>query len=83
LSVSIYNGFLSKGGDRVGVIEMNNGEIMQRAVDDFRDIQRYMLLAREENSVKTYEALKEKYLSLKAILNNLGVNMSDIDKMKE
>ncbi len=63
--------------------EMNNAEIMQRAVDDFRDIQRFMFLAKEENSVKTYAALKEKYLSLKAILNHLGVNMSDIDKMKE
>lgn len=63
--------------------EMNNGEIMQKAVDDFRDIQRFMFLAKEENAIQTYAALKEKYLSLKAILNSLGVNFADIDKIKE
>ncbi len=42
-----------------------------------------MLLAKSENAEKTYAALKEDYLSLKAILNNLSVNMSDIDKIKE
>jgi len=33
--------------------------------------------------VKTYAELKEEYLSLKAILNVAGVNISDIDKIKE
>ena len=32
---------------------------------------------------KTYEGLKNDYLSLKAILTSLGVNLTDIDKMKE
>ncbi len=76
--------FDQKVGEKMEVLEkMNNAEIMQRAVDDFRDIQRFMLFAKEENAEKTYIELKEKYLSLKAILNNLGVNMSNIDKIKE
>lgn len=62
---------------------MNNGEIIQRGIEDFREVQRYMLLARKENAVETYNELKEKYFSLKALLNSLGVNMSDIDKIKE
>ena len=65
------------------VEEMNNGEIIQRGIEDFREVQRYMLLARKENANETYSELKEKYISLKALLNSLGVNLSDIDKIKE
>lgn len=63
--------------------EMNNAEIMKNAMDDFKDIQEYMLLAKEENATKTYAKLKEQYLVLRALLNSLGVNLTDIDKIKE
>ena len=63
--------------------EMNNGEIIQKGLEDFRNIQQHMLLAKEENATKTYASMKEQYLSLKALLNSLGVNMSDIDRIKE
>lgn len=63
---------------------MPNGlEITKAAIDDFKKIQRYMILARKENAVETYAELKEEYLSLKAILNVAGVNLTDIDKIKE
>ncbi|MCI8563665.1 MAG: hypothetical protein HFH70_00525 [Lachnospiraceae bacterium] len=60
-----------------------NLEITKAAIDDFKEIQEYMLLAKEENAEKTYAKLKKKYLSLKAILNVAGVNLTDIDEMKE
>lgn len=63
---------------------MPNGlEITKAAIDDFADIQKYMLLARKENATETYAELKTKYLSLKAILTVAGVNLTDIDKIKE
>lgn len=65
------------------IAEMNNAEIMKNAMDEFKDIQEYMTLAKEENAVKTYAKLKEQYLLLKALLNSLGVNLTDIDKIKE
>ncbi len=34
-------------------------------------------------AVETYEGLKDDYLSLKAVLASLGVNLTDIDKIKE
>lgn len=58
-------------------------EIIKAAIDDFKKIQRYMILAKEENAVKTYEELKEEYLVLKATLNVAGVNLTDIDRIKE
>ena len=63
---------------------MPNGlEIAKAAIDDFKKIQRYMLLAKKENATETYAELKEEYLSLKAILNVAGVNLTEIDKIKE
>ncbi len=61
----------------------DDAEIIKTAIDDFREIQRYMFLAKEENASKTYAELKEKYISLKALLNVLGVDLTDIDKIKE
>ena len=65
------------------IAEMNNAEIMKNAMDEFKDIQEYMALAKEENAIKTYAKLKEQYFLLKALLNSLGVNLTDIDKIKE
>lgn len=68
---------------KVGDNEMNNAEIIKNALDDFETIQEYMLLAKSENAVKTYERMKKKYNSLKTLLNILGINLSEIDKIKE
>ncbi len=75
---------LTKGGDNMEVlVDMNNGEIIQRGIEDFKNIQRHMLIAKEENATKTYASLKDDYISLKALLNSLGVNLTEIDKIKE
>ena len=58
-------------------------EVTKQALDDFKKIQKYMLLAKEENATKTYAELKEEYQTLKALLNVSGGNMTDIDKLKE
>ena len=58
-------------------------DITKLSLDDFMKIQKYMLLAKEENATKTYAELKEEYLTLKALLNVSGVNMTDIDRIKE
>ena len=58
-------------------------EVTRDAIEQFQKIQRHMLIAKEENATKTYESLKEDYLSLKAVLNVAGVNLTDIDRIKE
>ena len=63
--------------------EMNSAEIMKNAMDEFKEIQEYMTLAKKENAIETYAKLKDKYLLLKALLNSLGVYLTDIDKIKE
>lgn len=58
-------------------------EVTKAALDDFKKIQEYMMLAKKENAVETYAKLKEEYLIIKALLNVSGVNLVDIDKIKE
>lgn len=61
----------------------SNGEIIKDTVNDFQKIQTHMKNARKENATETYEGLKKDYKSLKAVLNSLGVNLTDIDEIKE
>lgn len=58
-------------------------EVIKAALDDFKKIQEYMLLARKENAKETYAKLKDEYLTIKALLSVSGVNLADIDKIKE
>ncbi|MBD5445575.1 MAG: hypothetical protein HDR29_08520 [Lachnospiraceae bacterium] len=63
---------------------MPNGlEITKAAIDEFQKIQAHMKNAKEENATKTYEGLKKDYKSLKAMLQVSGVNLTDIDEIKE
>ena len=61
----------------------SNGEIIKDVVEQFQKVQAHMKNARKENAAETYEGLKKDYLSLKAVLTSLGVNLTDIDQIKE
>ena len=65
------------------VSEMDNGEILQRGIEDFMEIQEYMSLSKKENATETYARLIKKYISLKVLLNSLGVNLTELDEIKE
>lgn len=58
-------------------------EVTKDVIEQFIDIQQHMFIAREENAEKTYISLKKRYKMLKAILNAAGVNLTDIDEIKE
>lgn len=60
-----------------------NLEIVKTTIDDFAKVQRRMILAKKENAPETYADLKEEYISLKALLNITGVNLNELDKIKE
>lgn len=68
-----------KGGEHMPI----SLEIVKTAIDDFAKVQRRMILAKKENAPETYTDLKEEYISLKALLNIAGVNLNELDKIKE
>ena len=59
----------------------NDAEIIKDALNDFQKVQRRMLLAKKENATETYADLKDDYISLKALLSSLGVNLINICKI--
>ena len=60
---------------------MTESEIVQRNIEDFSRIQRYMMLAEKDSEV--YKAMKERYIDLKVILASSGINMTELDRIKE
>lgn len=60
---------------------MTEKEMMQRNIEDFSRIQRYMLLTEKDSDA--YKAMKERYVELKIILSVSGVNLTELDRLKE
>lgn len=60
---------------------MTEGEMLKLSVEEFSRVQRYMLLAEKDSAV--YNAIKERYIDLKVILSASGVNMTELDRIKE
>lgn len=58
-------------------------EVTKDIIEHFQKVQKHMLLAKKENAKETYDSLKDDYLSLKALLAVAGVNLTEIDKIKE
>lgn len=42
-----------------------------------------MMNARKENAAETYAGLKIDHISLKDLLSSLGINLTEIDRIKE
>ena len=60
---------------------MTEKELMQKNVEEFFQLQSYMLLADKGSEV--YEAMKVRYNTLKVILTSSGINLTEIDRIKE
>ena len=61
----------------------NSLAVTDRNLQEFITLQKSMLLAKKEGAKETYESLKDRYVYLKAMLNVAGVNLTDLDKIKE
>lgn len=60
---------------------MTEKEMLQRNIEEFSRIQRYLKLADKDSAV--YAEMKERYIELKIILTVSGVNLTELDKIKE
>lgn len=61
---------------------MTEKEMMQRNIEEFSRLQSYMILATEKDS-EIYKAMKVRYVELKVILTTSGVNLTELDRIKE
>lgn len=63
------------------MVEVTERELLQKNVEEFSRLQNYMLLSDKES--EAYKVMKDRYVELKVILTASGVNLTDIDKIKE
>lgn len=60
---------------------MTEKEMMQRNVEDFSRVQEWMMLADKDSEV--YKAIRRRYIDLKVILIASGINLTELDRIKE
>lgn len=60
---------------------MTEKEMIQRNIEEFSRLQKYMALTQDKES-PAYKEMYERYVDLKAILTASGTNITDIDRIK-
>lgn len=55
--------------------------MMQRNVEEFERLQDYMISCEKDTEV--YKKMKRRYIALKVILTASGINLTEIDYIKE
>ena len=60
---------------------MTEKEMIKISIEEFERLQDYMLVADKDSEV--YKKMKRRYTSLKAILTASGVNLTELDIIRE
>ncbi len=60
---------------------MTEKEMLKISVEEFSRVQRYMRLSDKDS--EAYAEMKERYIELKVILTASGINLTELDKIKE
>ena len=64
------------------IIMLGVSDIVKDSVVEFSRLQNWMLSARENNDTNTYNMMLDRYIELKVILSAAGVNITELDKIK-
>ena len=62
-------------------VSMTEKEMLKVSIEEFSRVQRYMKLS-DKNS-EAYAEMKERYIELKVILAASGINLTELDRIKE
>ena len=58
-------------------------DIIRDSVNEFSRLQNWMLSVKAKNDMETYNSMHDRYVELKVTLSSLGVNLTELDKIKE
>ena len=61
---------------------MTEKEMMKISVEEFARVQKYMLLFDNKDSA-VYKEIRGRYIELKVILTASGINLAELDVIKE
>ncbi len=57
-------------------------DIIRDSIMEFSRLQNWMLSVREKDPA-TYDSMHERYIELKVTLSSLGVNLAELDRIKD
>lgn len=60
---------------------MTEGEMLKLSIEEFSRLQDYMLSCEKDSEV--YRKMKRRYIELKVILMTSGVDLTELDMIKE
>ena len=60
---------------------MSEKEMIKVSIEEFSRLQTYMLASEKDSD--SYKLMKDRYIELKVILTSFGINLTEIDKIKE
>ena len=58
-------------------------DIIRDSISEFSRLQNWMILAKENSDMETYNSMHDRYIELKVTLLSLGVNLAELDKIQE
>ena len=61
---------------------MTEKEMIQRNIEEFSRLQKYMVLTQDKESA-AYKEMYERYVDLKTILTASGINITELGRIKE
>ena len=61
---------------------MTEKEMIQRNIEEFSRLQKYIVLTQDKESA-AYKEMYERYVDLKTILTASGINTTELDRIKE
>ncbi|MDE7479115.1 MAG: hypothetical protein K2M91_14445 [Lachnospiraceae bacterium] len=61
---------------------MSEKEMLKISIEEFSRVQKFMLLIQDKESA-AYKEIKDRYIELKVILTASGINITELDKIKE
>lgn len=60
---------------------MSEKEVLQKNIEEFSRLQRYMQLSDKDS--EAYREMHERYVELKVILTASGINLTELDRIKD
>lgn len=61
----------------------SGADIIKDYVTEFSRLQNWMLSVKSKNDLETYNMMHDRYIELKVTLSSLGVNLEELDRIKD
>ena len=61
----------------------NISDIIKDSIVEFSRLQDWMLSSRDHGDMDTYNMMHKRYIELKVILSTAGVNITELDNIKQ